>query len=354
MRFLQGALIFAIAASAGSCMKWDYGDLEEEFSVSGEGLFILCEGNFQYSNATLSFYEPATGEVINEAFLKSNGMKLGDVAQSMTMYDDKAWIVVNNSHVVFAVNPDTFREIGRIENLTSPRYIHFVSDEKAYVTQLWDNRIFIVDPRRYMVMGYIEVPGMAQESGSTEQMVQIGDYVYCTCWSYQNSLIKIDTRSDKVTARLELGIQPRYLAKDGAGKIWVLTDGGFDGSPYGLEAPVLYRIDPISLSVEKSFTFPMDATPRDLKVDKEGATLYWVNEDVWRMSINSERLPVSPFIVGTDKRFYAITLSPYNGDIYLADAIDYQQKGLIYRFSESGQYISEFYVGITPGAFCWK
>ena len=153
----------------GSCMKWDYGEMEN-FSASASGLFITNEGNFQYGNATLSYYDPATKKVENEVFYRANAMKLGDVAQSMTIHNDLGWIVVNNSHVVFAIDLRTFKEVGRITNLTSPRYIHFVSDEKAYVTQLWDNRIFIVNPRRYEITGYIECPGMTPGSGSTEQM----------------------------------------------------------------------------------------------------------------------------------------------------------------------------------------
>ena len=156
-----------------SCMKWDYG-MEEEFRVADTGLFITNEGNSQYGNATLSFYNPVTKEVENEIFYRANGMKLGDVAQSMVIRDGIGWVVVNNSHVVFAIDIHTFKEVGRITNFTSPRYIHFLSDEKAYVTQIWDNRIFIVNPKKYQITGYIECPNLTMDSGSTEQMVQYG------------------------------------------------------------------------------------------------------------------------------------------------------------------------------------
>ena len=212
-----------VSLSLASCMKWDYGDAVEEFNASGAGLFITNEGNFQYGNATLSYYDPATKTVQNEIFFRANGMKLGDVAQSMCIHDGKGWVVVNNSHVIFAIDLNTFKEVGRIENLTSPRYIHFLSDEKAYVTQLWDNRIFIINPKKYEITGYIQVPDMTMESGSTEQMVQYGKYVYCNCWSYQNRIIKIDTETDQVVDELKVGIQPTSLVMDCNNKMWTVT-----------------------------------------------------------------------------------------------------------------------------------
>ena len=345
-------LAACLAAFAG-CMKWDYGTTED-FQASERGLFITNEGNFQYGNASLSCYDPETKHVENEVFFRANGFKLGDVGQSMTIRNGVGWIVVNNSHVIFAIDVDTFKEVGRITNFTSPRYIHFLSDEKAYVTQLWDNRIFIVNPERYEITGYIECPGMTMESGSTEQMVQYGKYVYVNCWSYQNRILKIDSETDEVVGELTVGIQPTSLVMDKNNKMWTITDGGYEGSPYGYEAPSLYRIDAEKFEIEKQFRFELGDWPSEVQLNGTRDTLYWINDDIWRMQVEAERVPVRPFIEYRDTKYYGLTVDPLTGDVYVADAIDYQQQGVVYRYTARGELVDRFFVGIIPGAFCWK
>ncbi len=334
-------------------MTQDYGS-EEDFNCSEPGLFIVNEGNFQYGNATLSFYDPATNKVENEVFYRANRMRLGDVGESMTIYGNRGWIVVNNSHVIFAIDLTTFREIGRIEGLTSPRYIHFISARKAYVSQLWDNRIYVVDPKTFSISGTIEVPGMSAESGSTEQMVRRGNSVFCCCWSYQDRIIRINTATDEVDASLTVGLQPNSIVLDRNDKLWVITDGGYDGSPAGFETPALYKIDAETFTVEKRLDFKPGSSPRGLCLSGDGETLYWLNEDVWQMSVNSETLPTDALIPSRGTRYYGLTVDPDGGDIYVADAIDYQQPGMIYRYSADGEFITRFYAGVTPAAFCWK
>lgn len=347
--------LLALLLLPTSCMKWEYG-LEEEFdtSASGEGLFICNEGNFQYGNATLSYYDPEKRTVQNEVFFRANAMKLGDVAQSMTIHNGIGWVVVNNSHVVFAIDIHTFKEVGRITNLTSPRYIHFLSDEKAYITQIWDNRIFIVNPKRFEITGYIEVPDMTMESGSTEQMVQYGRYLYVNCWSYQNRILKIDTETDKVVDELVVGIQPTSLVMDCHHKLWTITDGGYEGSPYGHETPSLYRIDAETFTIEQQFKFQFGDAPSEVQLNGTGDRLYWLNKDVWEMEVEADRLPVRPFLPYSGTLYYGLTVSPQSGDVYVADAIDYVQQGMVCRYSKEGTRLDQFYVGIIPGSFCWK
>lgn len=337
-----------------SCM--DYGPLEEErFTFGGaEGaLFITNEGNFMFGNASLSCYDPATKRVENEVFARANGMKLGDVAQSMTVRGNTGWVVVNNSGVIYAVDTSTFREVGRITGFTSPRYIHFLSDAKAYVTQIWDSRICIVDPRRFEITGYIDT-GMDDRTGSTEQMVQWDRYVFINCWSYQNRILVIDTETDTVCDRIEVGIQPASLCLDCNGKLWTVTDGGYAGSPYGHEAPTLCRIDARTRTVEKRFRFGLDDTPSRLALNGAGDTLYLINRSVWRLPVDADRFPAQPFIEDRGTIFYGITVNPSNSEVYVSDAIDYVQPGVILRYSPDGELLDEFRAGITPGSFCWK
>lgn len=338
----------------GGCIRSQSDEPSEDIIIPSHGLFICCEGNYQYGNATLSFYDPITKEVQNDIFRKSNSFKLGDVVQSMTMYGDRAWIIVNNSHVMFSVNPNTCQEIGRITGFTSPRYVCFISEEKAYVSQLWDNRIFIINPRNYSVTGYIDIPDMTMQTGSTEQMVLKDGYVYCTCWSYQNRVIKIDSKTDEVVSTLEVGSQPTSIVVDKNGYLWTLTDGGFDGSETGQNIPQLVKINTSDFTIAAIYKFDIEDSPSELNISGDGETLYWLNDDVWSLSVdNSDAIPVK-VVDSKGTLYYGLTVSPDNGDIYVADAVDYQQNGTVYRYSGRGELIDYFTVGVTPGAFCWK
>ena len=348
-------LLLLLLASPGfnSCME--YGPMHEEeldFGLEGEGLFITNEGNFMYGNASLSYYIPSQKRAENEVFIRANGINLGDVAQSMTIRGGLGYIVVNNSGIIFIVDIYTFRVVGSLGPFTSPRYIHFLNDTKAYVTQLWDNRIAVVNPAERKITGYIETP-MAPGSESTEQMVRWGDYVFVNCWSYNNRILVIDSRSDQITDEIEVGIQPLSMAIDKNGKLWVITDGGYQGSPYGYEAPTLWRIDAATRTVEQVFAFELGDPVRGLSIDGAGDTIYFINKAVWRMDVSDTRLPSEPLIPYQGTLYYGIAIHPETSEVYVADAIDYVQPGVVLRYGADGTFIDKFRVGITPGSFCF-
>lgn len=342
---------FLVFFAVASCMDYEPPE-KTPVSVPDNALFITNEGNFQYSSASLSFYDMKTKKVENDAFYRANGRKLGDVAQSMTIYDGKAYIVVNNSGVVFVVNPRTLEILGGINNLTSPRYVHFVSHTKAYITDLYAPTITIFNPETLQKTGTIDTKGHK----STEQMVQYGKYVFTNCWSYDNKILVIDTETDQVVDEITVGVQPTSLVIDKYNQIWTITDGGYEGSPYGYEAPALYKIDAASRTATPFYTFGKGERASEVNLNGERDTLYFISEDIWRMDVTASRVPVRPFLKSPDKNsiFYGLAVDPHTSEVYVADAIDYTQPGVIYRFTPQAVPVDTFKVGVIPGAFCFN
>ena len=350
LRKIINAGVICLAISG--CMTWDDGQ-DDEMTIcpdAGPVLFIANEGQFGYGNASLSCYSTATGQVENSIFQRANGQKLGDTAQSMTLHDGTLWITVNNSNVIFAVDPLTFKEKGRItDGLASPRYIHFVSKDKAYVTQMGSGDIAIVDPSAYAVSGNIDTGAT-----STEQIVQIGQAIFVNCWSDQKEILRIDPASDKVTARLETGIQPVAIRADCNGKLWVMNDGGGYWTEVGSEQPTLKLIDTGNMTVEKTFTFPEGSYVASMDMNSDKDSLFFLNGGIYAMSIEDTALPETPLIAGGNGRnFYDFTVRPGISEIYVSDAIDYQQNGTVYRYSSDGKLRDSFEAGVCPGSFCW-
>ncbi len=352
-RHIQISLIgLWILISCHACMK--YGPANEvsfDFSNEKHGVFITNEGNFMYGNASLSYYRPEKKEIENEIFSKANGISLGDVAQSMNIYNGIGYIVVNNSGVIFIIDINTFKVKGYISGLTSPRYLHFLNDEKAYVTDLYASRITIFNPQTMEITGTINTPGHR----STEQMVQFDKYLFTNCWAYDNKILIIDTEKDILVDSIEVGIQPVSISIDKYNKLWVLTDGGsYAGNPAGYTAPSLYRIDAATRKIEQEFTFNLGDAPSEITMNGTKDTLYFINKSIWRMNVTERQLPQSPFIKYNGTIYYGLAVDPFSSEIYVADAIDYVQPGIVYRFSPDAHPLDTLRTGITPGAFCFK
>lgn len=353
-------LLLATAFLPG-CMEYGPTEKEEIPVGTGRGLFIVNEGNYTSSTASLSYYDIDRRRVENGVFQRANGFRLGDVAQSMVIHDGLGYVVVNNSNVVFVIDINTFERVDKITGLVSPRYIHFVSGEKAYVngkayiTDLYSPVISVFNPQTLSITKRIPVDVMGKTQPSTEQMVQYDKFVFTNCWSYDNRILVIDTELDEVVDVIEVGIQPTSLAIDRNDKIWTITDGGYPGSPGGYEAPALYRIDARTRTVEKIFRFNLGDMASEVCLNGDGSKLYFLNRHVWEMDVEAEELPEEPFIFNsTGQYWYGLTVDPLTSEVYLADAIDYVQPGMIYRYSSRGELIDNFTVGITPGAFCFK
>jgi hypothetical protein len=263
------------------------------YDISYNGIFVTNEGNFMYGNASLTYYDPETREVINDVFFNTNGIPLGDVAHSMTIRDSLGYVVINNSGRIYIFNTSTFELKGKITGLTSPRYMHFVSESKAYVSDLYARSIAVVDPLSMEVTGSIPVNNNNSESyqHATEQMLQYDRFVYTNCWSFDKQVLVIDSELDRVVDSIEVLKQPNSMVLDRHHSLWVLCDGGDEESSYGNEAAGLLRIGAGSAEAEIVYRFPLAESPRDLQINGTGDTLFFINGDVYRFVVNGNTEP---------------------------------------------------------------
>jgi len=341
----------------------------EDFLQTEPGVFILCEGNYQAGNSTLSYYNPQAKTTENGIFLRANDRKLGDTGQSVTLGNGMAYIAVENSGIIWAIDTETFRvqhqlTSGSTEHMINPRYIHLVSETKAYVTDLYSPWITIFNPQNLQYLGSIST-GQPTAYGycSTEQMEQWGQYVFTNCWCYSRNILVIDTHTDEVCDSIVLNSwQPKRMVMDSRGKLWVITDGGYstNADSFGENVPHLYRIDAATRTIECEWAMDTDEASVELALDAAGTTLYILNNDIYRMDVSDAHPPVRPFIQapidanGIRHKLYGLAVSPRNGDIYVADAVDYSQSGVVYRYASEGSLLHQFRVGINPNGFAFK
>ena len=313
----------------------------EETATQTTDVLIVNEGTFNWNNASISLYQPSHKNVLQNIFSQANSsIPLGDVAQSITQLNNKAYIVVNNSNKIEVVDIQSFKTTTTITGFTSPRYFLPINTDKAYVTDLYSNSIQIVDLNNNTITGSIST------NGWTEELLLHNDSVY-VCDMTNENLLVIDPSNHTLIDSVKLGENPNSIVLDQNNKIWVLCSGGINST-----LAKLIKFNPQNRTIEATFIFPnISDSPGNLKINTTGDYLYFLNSDVFKMNINETTLPSTPFISNNNNTFYGLGIAPLNDEIYVSDAIDYVQNGVIFRYSSTGSLIDEFNCGIIPGSF---
>jgi hypothetical protein len=317
------------------------------------GIFIVNEGNFNWGNASISFINAKDYLVHNNIYQLANSRNLGDVAESMKVFNNMGFIVVNNSNTVEVVSLKDFKSIKTITGFNSPRNIEIIDSNKAYVTNMIRD-IAVVDLKSLTITKTIHLQDW------TESMIFYNDYLYVTSIGNYSSInakrkAKIEiirTSDDQIIDSIITGKEPLSILIDRKQKMWVLCTGGYDN----YEAASLLRIDPDLKIVEKTFIFNKGIdSPSRLCINPSGDTLYYLNNGVYQMPVGAASLPTEPLIPSDGHLFYGLGVNPANGNLFVSDAVDYVQNGWVYQFNQSnGNLIKAFLAGRIPGSFCFS
>jgi hypothetical protein len=336
--------LFIVLASMmliASCKK----DVSINVPIAERGVLTVNEGNFNWGNAGLSLFDSDKNTLSKDVFKEANGFSLGDVAQSATLIDSLLFVVVNNSARVVVVSASTFKQQSVIAIAgSSPRFFLSVNDSIAYVTELYANKIWIVNIKTGATIGHIQV------DGETNQIEKVNNQVFVAERTKFNGatvaqIRVINALSHQTTKIIPLPTQPNSICKDMAGNIWALTDTG-GGKPASLIA-----IDNSTLMVTKQFDFPTGKTPNRLRYNASTHSLcYLSGADVYSAVTTLTVLPTSSLFTTTASIPYAFDIDT-KGKYYLADAIDYTQSSKCFIYNADGKQSASFNAGINTNQF---
>ena len=328
----------AFLFSCGSDEELPKGDYES-------GVLILNEGNFESVNASVSHYNPSDQTVSNNIFHTVTSATLGDVAQSIYVNNDQAFVVVNNSDKVEVANAHTFETEFTIDALL-PRYIT-VYDGKGYLSE-W---VSFTDAGRVSV---VNLSNGSIESSITvgfgaENIIEANGKIFVSN-NFETTVSVIDPVSKSVSTTIGVGSSPGQMVLDNSGMIWLVCGGGWqqnDGA--------LYRIDPANNSVVTTIELEINV-PTKIAINSSGQTLYYMaGTSVYSLGTAETTKPASSFVeISSATSLYGIGVDPSSGDVYIGDSKGFQGNGSVYRYSSDGTSIDEFSVGIGPNSFAFK
>ncbi len=342
-------LFILLIIIAVSCRKDAPPTLPNQGSINlstGKRLLICDEGNFGQNNAAISIYSPLNNAVILSAFAAANlNYTLGDVVQSISKIDGNYYLVINNSGTIVVCNGN-FVRITTINGFISPRYIQYVYNGEAYVSNLQldstkPNYIQVVNINSNTITKTIRV------NGWTEEMQLANGKVY-VCNQSKNYVYVINTQTDALIDSIYVGTTSACIVKDENNKLWVSCNSDSTAS---LHIPAsLVRINPANDSIEATISLgTIDNAISRLCINGTGNTLYYLMTNVYKMSITATTCPSSPIISQGTHTFYGLCIDPDNESIYVSDALNYNSNGKLYHYQTNTNLIGTYMVGVNPG-----
>jgi YVTN family beta-propeller protein len=336
-------------------------DDPEPVDPGTHGFFIVNEGGYPNDNSSISFYNSETDKITEDVFFSINGRKLGVQAQSMTVFEDKGYIMVQGSAKIEVIDANTYKSIATItEEIESPRYFLGVSATKGYVSDWGANGV--TGTVKVIDLSTNTVTKTIATGKGANRMLKVGNAVYVTNaggWGNDNTVKIIDTNTDAVTATITVGDNPNSIQLDAAGNIWVASSGAIaydenwnideENSTKGS----LSKITPDNTeSLRLEVASVTSGGAGNLSVSPDGKTLYYTfNGGVYSLSNTATALPTTALVT---KSYYGLVVDPASGNLIGTLAPNFSSAGTIEVLTPSGSVVDTHTAGIGPNGVAFK
>lgn len=319
-------LVLAIASLSILAACSDDDDTIEN-PIAGDyqnGIFVSGEGSGSVMGS-ISFVSNDFATTEQQVYQNVNNDDLGLYLQSMSFYEDNAYIVVDAGTVTVTDRYTMEKEATITTGLTLPRYMTFANG-KGYISD-WgnafdetDDYIAVVNLESYTVETTIPV------GNGPEQLVVSpdGNKLFVShkgAYSTNNIVSVISTTDDSVTTTIEVEDNPDEMVITDSNQLVVLSEGNIiydeDWQPTGYTDAALSVIDMDSNTLVSATLFDEGNQP-SLMAYNNGTIYYVLNGAVYVANDSVSELSDFPMLLLEDINAYGFAV---NDDyIFVANA----------------------------------
>ena len=346
-----------LGMSFASCSDDDEPGMEPIIDPVDYPAYILNEGAWGANNANITSFMPNyKAENLSNVYLKTNGKKMGDVANAMMEEDDNIYVVLNGSKYVARLDMGV-KELARYtfpEAEGAPRCID-VEDGYAYVTQ-YGGQVTKLNTKDMTLAGTFKggdnLEGIVEKDG---KLYVANSYTVdgSNNWIYNKEVFVIDAKTMTLEKTINVVDNPTkmYEIND---KIYLISVGN-----YFDVAGALQVINPQTNKAESILNDVTKITEGNDELIYGVRSTY---DENWQLSnsfftynpsngsINETSfLKDAPSSFATDA-IYLMEVDEETGFIYIGTS-DYTTNGTIYQFDKGGKLVQSFDSGgINPSA----
>ena len=288
------------------------------------------------------------------AYEAANGVPLASNIQSMSIYNDIAYLMSNAGDKIDILDATTLKAEGNpvSDDIIKPRYFAAYGNT-AYIS-CWGE----VTDWSVMANSYIAKLDLASKTvtkimlpGGPEGVIVLDDKLYVGL-SVTNKVAVIDLATQGISY-IEVSAVPQQFVTDGDGNIWVSMVSKFS-TPFPGDKLGLAVINPKTDKVIDEVNFPGIGSEGWIDITSDQKTIYVMGAEAWPetattiFSVDVKNRTIGSNALITGENYYGFKVNPVNNDIYVLVSPDPSASGSLEIYADNGTLLNSETTGTGP------
>lgn len=355
--------ILLIILGITSCVKTPSNPaISKEIEVNYGDCIVLCEGLMGYDNSEITYINTASGNTIVEAYSQSNvGYRLGDTANDIIIENDTIYISSTIGNFIEVINLKNLKTIKRIslpEN-SGPRKME-IDSKYIYCTLLFESKVALIE------RSTLEFKGEMIDVGPQPEGICLGSsgiiYVANSAYGdfnanheYAKTISVIDINSKTEINKIEIG--PNVCEVVYNPKNQMLYAAYYNLPSLTDSLGGIVEINTSDNSIGRHWR----CNPFRLSLSIQGDSLFFIDQKRSDKTQTNAAISFIAFqsgnygnLISTDNNdiLYALSVSPIDGSVWVANAKNHQTNGTISQISGNST-ARKIPVGLNPNCIAF-